>query len=63
MSAHGIMANKLDCSIVVSKLECHSRYYIHFWINTPSKGMNPFMLTDMGWIVLLLFYKDSFGID
>ena len=35
---------------------------IHFRISTLLKGMNPFVLPAMDWIVPLRFYKDSFGI-
>ena len=30
----------LDSDIVVSEFELQSRYYIHFWTNTPGKDMN-----------------------
>ena len=38
---HGIVANVLDCYIVVSEFELQSRYYVHFRTNTLQKGMNP----------------------
>ena len=41
---HGVVANVLDCDIVVSKFEFHLCYYIHFWTNTLGKGMNLFNL-------------------
>ena len=41
-SSCGIMANKLDCNIVVSKFELQLFYYNQFWTNTLEKGINPF---------------------
>ena len=40
-SPHGIVANVLDCDIVVSKFELQSLYYVHFRTNTLRKGMDP----------------------
>ena len=40
VSRHGIVANVVDCDIVVSKFKLQSRYYIPFWTNTLAKGMN-----------------------
>ena len=39
----GVMVKAMDCGIVVSEFELHSRYYVHFRANTESigKGMNP----------------------
>ena len=48
MSAHGIVANVLDCDIVVSEFELKSSYYIHFRNNTLKKGMNPLIPPVMG---------------
>ena len=36
-----ILVNALDCGIVVSKFKLQSCYYVHFWANTPGKGMKP----------------------
>ena len=36
----GVMANVLDCDIIVYEFELQSRHYIHFWTNTFGKGMN-----------------------
>ena len=36
-----IVANMLNCDIVVSKFELKSHYYVHFQINTFGKGMKP----------------------
>ena len=38
----------MDCEIVVSEFEIQSRYYVHFRTNTLGKGMNLFILPDMG---------------
>ena len=59
----GIMAKVLDCGAEVSEFELQSRNYVHFRTNTFGKGMNPFILPSVGWIVSLLFFKDSFGIQ
>ena len=37
-----VMVNMRDCSILVSKFELQSNYYIHFWINAPWKRYKPF---------------------
>ena len=39
---HGIVANVLNCNIIVSKSELQLCYYIHF-----GKGMNLFILPAM----------------
>ena len=39
----GVVANVLDCDIIVHKFEHQSRYYVHFQINTLRKGMNLFI--------------------
>ena len=33
-SPRSVVANVLDCDIVVSEFEHQSRYYVHFWTNT-----------------------------
>ena len=38
---HCVVANVLDCDIVVSEFEHQSDYHIHFRTNTPEKGINP----------------------
>ena len=35
-----LMANVLDCDIVVSEFEIQSLYYFHFRINTHGKDIN-----------------------
>ena len=40
---HGAVVNVLDCDIVISEFELQSRYYVYFRINTPEKGMIPFI--------------------
>ena len=42
------MVNVLDCGIVVIEFELHSYSYIHFWIDTFGKGMNPFIFLALG---------------
>ena len=37
------MAQVLDCGLEVSKFEFQLHYYIHFWIHTLEKSMNPFI--------------------
>ena len=36
----GIVVNRLDCNIIVSKFKLPSCTYIHFWTNILAKGMN-----------------------
>ena len=40
-SPHGILANMLDCNIVVWEFELQFHYYIHFKTNSLGKAMNP----------------------
>ena len=44
----GVMVKAMDCEIVVSEFEFQLRYYVHFRVNTPGKGMNPLILPAMG---------------
>ena len=37
----GVVANVLNCDIIVNKFKLQSCYYIHFQTNTLRKGMNP----------------------
>ena len=48
MFPRGVVANVLQCDIVVSEYELQSRYYVHFYANIFGKGM--------------FFYKNCFGI-
>ena len=41
----GVVANVLDCDIVVSEFALQSYYYIHFQTNTLEKYMNSIFLT------------------
>ena len=56
------MPNVLDFEMVVSEFELQLRYNVHFWTNAPEKGMNPLILQQSQIVVLLLFWKDGFGI-
>ena len=57
------MVKAMDFGIVVREFELQSFYYVHFRTSTLAKGMNPLILPAMGKIVLLLlFWKDDFGI-
>ena len=47
-SPSGIAANVLDSDMVVSKFEHKTRFYVHFWTNTPGKGMNTLILDRYG---------------
>ena len=40
-SPHGIVVNVLDCSIVISKFELKSHYFVHFQSNILGEGMDP----------------------
>ena len=44
----GVMVKAMDCGIVVREFVLQSRYYVHFWVNTLGKGMNPLILPAMG---------------
>ena len=43
-----VVANMLDCNILVSEFELLSRYYDYFRTDTLEKGMNPFIPPAMG---------------
>ena len=62
-SSRFVVANVLDCDIVVSEFKLELRYYVHFRTNIPGKGMNPFISTSYKLTVSQLFYKDCFGIE
>ena len=51
----GLVADVLDCDIVVSDFESHSSYYVHFQINTLRKGMGPLIFPVMSQIVSVVF--------
>ena len=60
---HGVMVNVLDCDIIPIESKPQSPYYFNFQTNTLSKGMNPKILSPLGYNILLLFFhKDDFGI-
>ena len=50
---HRLVANMLDCNIVLNKFKVQSGYYIYFWTNTLWKDMNPFI--PQPWIKLFHF--------
>ena len=59
----GVVANVMDCNLIVSEFELQLFYYIHYRTNTLGKYMNSIVPPTMGQIVpLLFFYKDGFGI-
>ena len=59
----GVVANVLDCDIVVSSFDIQSHYCIHFRTNTFGKGMKPLIPPAMCKVASpLSFYKDGFGI-
>ena len=58
-----IVANVLDCNIVVSEFELQSRRYVVFWTSTFGKCMNSLILQATYSIMQQLFFcKNSFGI-
>ena len=60
-SPFGVVANMLDCNIIVSEFKLQSNYYIHF--RTLRKGMKPLITPAMdGRVPLQFFYKDGFAI-
>ena len=38
---YGIVANALDCDLIVSRFKLQLHYYVHFLINIIGKGTNP----------------------
>ena len=58
-----VVANQLDCNIVLIKFEFQWCYYIHFETNTLGKGVNPSHPSNgLKSISTVLFYKNGFGI-
>ena len=53
------MVEAMDYEIVVSEFVLQLHYYVHFWTNTPEKGMNPHILPAMGQIVPLMFFLEN----
>ena len=51
----GVVANVLDCDIIVREFKIQWCYKIHFQTNTLGKGKNSLFLQDMGLVVKLLF--------
>ena len=43
----GVMVKKLNCGIVASEFELHSRYDVHFMTNILVKDMNSHILPAM----------------
>ena len=39
-SPGGVVANVLNCDLVVIQFELPSRYYVHFWFITLGENMN-----------------------
>ena len=61
----GIMANVLDCDIVVSEFELQSHYYRHYQANIFGKGTN-FLITPPSYGLnscTIVFLKNGFGIE
>ena len=59
----GVVANELDCNILVNEFEPQLRYYVHFRTNTLGKDMSPLIPPAVVWIAdLLSFNKNSIGI-
>ena len=58
----GVVANKVDCSILVSEFKFQSSYLIPFRIDPPVIGMNTLISPAMGSVVLLLSF-DTDGFD
>ena len=44
----GVVANVLNCDIVVSEFKLQSRYYVHLRTNILGKDMNSFLPSAMG---------------
>ena len=52
------MANVLDCDIVVSEFEIHSRNYVHFRTYSLKKGINALLQPDNGYTVIQRWFWD-----
>ena len=48
VSSCSVVANVLECDIVVREFELQGCYCFHFWTNTIGKGMNPLIPPAMG---------------
>ena len=62
---HDEVANMLNCNMEVIEFDLQSRYCVHFQTNTLGKVIipSPFIHQQAaGETVLLLFYKNDFGI-
>ena len=44
ISLRGVVANVVDCDILLSEFELESRYYVHIRANNFRKGMNSLTL-------------------
>ena len=54
-STRCVVANVLECDIVVSEFKLQSLYYIHFRCYTRRKSLNSLFSSAMGYIVPILF--------
>ena len=45
------MVKAMDCGIVAREFKLQLRYYVHFRTNTLGKGMDPFILPAMDYLV------------
>ena len=43
-SPHGVVANMLDCNIIVSEFKLQLHYYVYFQTNTLGEGMKLLIL-------------------
>ena len=62
-SLHGVVANVMDCDIVVSDFDLQSCCYVHFRTNTLGKGMNS-LIPNYGLnnTITILLHTYNFGI-
>ena len=43
-----VVANVLDCDVVMSEFELQLRYLVHFRTNSLGNGMNPYIILAIG---------------
>ena len=42
-----VIVKSMNCGVVITGFELQLRYFVHFWANTLTKDMNPFILSAM----------------
>ena len=58
----GVVANMLNCDIVVNEFKFESRYYVHFSTYTFVKGKNPLIPNDRLYSTTTVILQEYFNI-